>query len=379
MSHGEIHAWNILDRKPVLAKWEEGLFTVITPTDEPPAEAKWIGPPLVDVQVNGYAGIDFQQDDLPEADLLHAVEQLAQACCDRILFTLVTDDWAAMTRRLANAKQLRDANPALGRAIAGWHIEGPFLSPETGYCGAHPADKMLSPTPERIAELRELTGDDPLLLTMAPEIDGALEGFAAARELGIRVSIGHTNSPAHILRRVTAGGPAGFTHLGNGCPATLDRADNILWRALDTPGLTCGLIPDRWHVSPALFRLIHRLVDPDSIYYTTDAMAAAGAPPGTYRLGHLELDCRLRAHADRGRPPRRRDARRRLAGRVEKIQHRPGAIHGAAGKLHRRRTGNLRADRNRQSQPNRVAQPAGGKLKLLQLKSVDAFYHCLDG
>ena len=290
MSHGQIHAWNILDRKPVLAKWEEGLITEITPTDEPPAEAKWISPPLLDIQVNGYAGIDFQQDDLSEADLLHAIEQLGQACCGQILFTLVTDDWAAMTRRLANAKQLRDANPALGRAIAGWHIEGPFLSPETGYCGAHPADKMLSPTPERIAELRELTGDDPLLLTMAPEIDGALEGFAAARELGIRVSIGHTNSPAHILRRVTAGGPAGFTHLGNGCPATLDRADNILWRALDTHGLTCGLIPDRWHVSPALFRLIHRLVDPDSIYYTTDAMAAAGAPPGTYRLGHLELE-----------------------------------------------------------------------------------------
>ena len=290
MSHGEIHAWNILDRQPVLAKWDDGRFTEITATEEPPAEAKWISPPLLDIQVNGYAGIDFQQDDLSEADLLHAIEQLGQACCGQILFTLVTDDWAAMTRRLANAKQLRDANPALGRAIAGWHIEGPFLSPETGYCGAHPADKMLSPTPERIAELRELTGDDPLLLTMAPEIDGALEGFAAARELGIRVSIGHTNSPAHILRRVTAGGPAGFTHLGNGCPATLDRADNILWRALDTPGLTCGLIPDRWHVSPALFRLIHRLVDPDSIYYTTDAMAAAGAPPGTYRLGHLELE-----------------------------------------------------------------------------------------
>ena len=290
MSRGEIHAWNILDRQPVLAKWDNGHFTEITTTEKPPAEAKWIGPPLVDVQVNGYAGVDFQQDDLSETDLLHAVGQLGQACCEKILFTLVTDDWEAMTRRLARAKQFRDTNPKLGRAIAGWHIEGPFLSAEAGYCGAHPADKMLKPTRERIAELRALAGDDPLLLTMAPEVNGALKGFATARELGIHVSIGHTNAPAHILRRVSAAGPAGFTHLGNGCPATLDRADNILWRALDTPGLTCGLIPDRWHVSPALFRLIHRLLDPDSIYYTTDAMAAAGAPPGKYRLGQLELE-----------------------------------------------------------------------------------------
>ena len=290
MSRGEIHAWNILDSQPVLAKWDNGHFTEITTTEKPPAEAKWIGPPLVDVQVNGYAGVDFQQDDLSETDLLHAVGQLGQACCEKILFTLVTDDWEAMTRRLARAKQFRDTNPKLGRAIAGWHIEGPFLSAEAGYCGAHPADKMLKPTRERIAELRALAGDDPLLLTMAPEVNGALKGFATARELGIHVSIGHTNAPAHILRRMTAAGPTGFTHLGNGCPATLDRADNILWRALDTPGLTCGLIPDRWHVSPALFRLIHRLVDPDCIYYTTDAMAAAGAPPGKYRLGQLELE-----------------------------------------------------------------------------------------
>ena len=290
MANGEVHAWNILDRQPVLAKWDNGIFTDITPTTEPPAQNKWIGPPLVDLQVNGFAGIDFQQDDLTAEQLLHATNALGQAGCGRFFFTLITDDWEAMTRRLAKAKQLRDANQALGQAIAGWHIEGPFLSAEPGYCGAHPPDLMLDPTPEQLEEIREITSDDPVLLTMAPERESGLSAFAKARELGFRVSIGHTNAPGHIMRRVTAGGSTGFTHLGNGCPAEMKRDDNILWRGLDTPGLTYSLIPDRWHVSPALFRILHRLIDRDTLYYTTDAMAAAGSTPGKYSLGHLELE-----------------------------------------------------------------------------------------
>ena len=290
MANGEVHAWNILDRQPVLAKWDNGIFTDITPTTEPPAQNKWIGPPLVDLQVNGFAGIDFQQDGLTAEQLLHATNALGQAGCGRFFFTLITDDWEAMTRRLAKAKQLRDANQALGQAIAGWHIEGPFLSAEPGYCGAHPPDLMLDPTPEQLEEIREITSDDPVLLTMAPERESGLSAFAKARELGFRVSIGHTNAPGHIMRRVTAGGSTGFTHLGNGCPAGMKRDDNILWRGLDTPGLTYSLIPDRWHVSPALFRILHRLIDRDTLYYTTDAMAAAGSTPGKHSLGHLELE-----------------------------------------------------------------------------------------
>ena len=290
MANGEVHAWNILDRQPVLAKWDNGIFTDITPTTEPPAQNKWIGPPLVDLQVNGFAGIDFQQDGLTAEQLLHATNALGQAGCGRFFFTLITDDWEAMTRRLAKAKYLRDANQALGQAIAGWHIEGPFLSAEPGYCGAHPPDLMLDPTPEQLEEIREITSDDPVLLTMAPERESGLSAFAKARELGFLVSIGHTNAPGHIMRRVTAGGSTGFTHLGNGCPAEMKRDDNILWRGLDTPGLTYSLIPDRWHVSPALFRILHRLIDRDTLYYTTDAMAAAGSTPGKYSLGHLELE-----------------------------------------------------------------------------------------
>ena len=91
MANGEVHAWNILDRQPVLAKWDNGIFTDITPTTEPPAQNKWIGPPLVDLQVNGFAGIDFQQDGLTAEQLLHATNALGQAGCGRFFFTLITD------------------------------------------------------------------------------------------------------------------------------------------------------------------------------------------------------------------------------------------------------------------------------------------------
>jgi N-acetylglucosamine-6-phosphate deacetylase len=93
-----------------------------------------------------------------------------------------------------------------------------------------------------------------------------------------------------VLQRAVRAGATGFTHLGNACPRELDRHDNILWRVFETPELLVSLIPDGIHVAPPLFRLAHRVLDEQSIYYTTDAMSAAGAPPGRYPLGRLELE-----------------------------------------------------------------------------------------
>jgi N-acetylglucosamine-6-phosphate deacetylase len=178
----------------------------------------------------------------------------------------------------------------LKAAIAGWHIEGPFLSAEPGFHGAHDPQWMQDPTPRHIEELRRCAGDDPVLLTVAPERQGAMEAIKAAVSVGITVSLGHTDASAELLSQARLQGARGFTHLGNGIPRSLDRHDNIIWRVLETPGLCVSLIPDRIHVSPPLFRIIHRVLGPDSIYYTTDAMSAAGAPPGRYPLGKLELD-----------------------------------------------------------------------------------------
>jgi N-acetylglucosamine-6-phosphate deacetylase len=244
----------------------------------------------VDVQVNGYGGVDFQRDNLSVEDLLKATRGLRAAGCTRFLLTLITDEWSKLTSRLKRLRGLRAESAELQKAIAGWHVEGPFLSGVAGFHGAHDPALMLEPTSERIRELREITGTEPLLLTLAPERAGSLEAIALAKSLGIKISLGHTDASAEVLRQAVAAGASGFTHLANGCPRELDRHDNILWRVLETPGLTAGLIPDGIHVSPVLFRMIHRLLGEEAIYYTTDAMAAAGAGPGRYAIGKVEVE-----------------------------------------------------------------------------------------
>ena len=268
-----------------------GRIESLTPLRRAPGRRiPWLAPPIFDPQLNGYAGVDFQ-DPRSDAD---AVESAAEAFAEdgggRFFLTLITDEWPRMLERLRRLRQWRARRPGLRRRIAGWHLEGPFLSPKPGFCGAHNAGAMRDPSPEDIRRLREVAGDDPLLITLAPERTGALDAIRAAAAAGIRVWLGHTDASAGELRAAFAAGAGGVTHLGNGCPVQLDRADNILWRVLDLPGARCSLIPDAFHVSPPLFRLIHRVLGADRIAYTTDAVAPAGAPPGRYFTGGREIE-----------------------------------------------------------------------------------------
>jgi N-acetylglucosamine-6-phosphate deacetylase len=290
VNQGEICARDVGTGQAMRFAWRDGRIITWAATNESAPRDLWVAPPLVDLQINGYGGVDFQQDNLTAEALQRAADQLSAAGCARWLLTLVTDDWARLTGRLRHLRGLRSHSPALQRTLAGWHIEGPFLSAVPGFCGAHDPALMRDPKPEQIHELREITGTDPVLLTLAPERPDAIAAIALAVSLGIKVSLGHTDAPLKRLVQAIKAGATGFTHLGNGCPQALDRHDNILWRILETPGLRVGLIPDGIHVSGPLFRLIHREIGGETIYYTTDAMAAAGAPPGRYPLGRLELE-----------------------------------------------------------------------------------------
>jgi len=298
---GEIYGKHYTTAEPIRLRWENGTITEIERVAEGSAgraatagdasgEDVWIAPGLFDAQVNGYGGIDFQQDDLKVGDLVSAARQIRNAGCTRFLLTLITDEWTALTGRLRHLRELRAQSAELLSAIAGWHIEGPFLSTEPGFHGAHDPKLMCDPTPERIQELRWITDNDPLLLTLSPERPGSIEAIEFAVSKGIKISLGHTNAFAETLLRAVNAGASSFTHLANGCPRELDRHDNILWRVFETPDLMVSLIPDGIHVSPRLFRIIERHLIWHWIYYVSDAMSAAGMPAGRYKLGKLELE-----------------------------------------------------------------------------------------
>src|SRR2546421_3236716 len=184
-----------------------------------------------DLQVNGYAGIDFQDDDLTAEQLHHACTALRTHGVARILATIITEQAATMERRLKRVVELRAADPVAREVIAGMHIEGPFISPIDGYRGAHPRDAVCPADRDMMLRLLDAAGGLTRLVTLAPEND---PGFAVTTMLAkqnIRVSAGHTNASLDQLKAAIDAGLSMFTHLGNGCPMQIHHHDNIIQRA----------------------------------------------------------------------------------------------------------------------------------------------------
>lgn len=273
--------------QPVRILMSRGVIRDISPADAAsPEDLRWVAPCLFDVQVNGFAGVDFQQDTLQQSDLERAAAALSQHGCFRFFPTLITDGWPRMIERLSRLVAMSRNSPLLASAIVGWHIEGPFLSDRPGYAGAHNAEYMRDPLPTHLEELRRITGIEPVLFTIAPERAGALESIRHATSLGIRVSLGHTNASSEQLANAIDAGATCFTHLGNGCPAELPRHDNIIWRVLDAEKLTASVIPDGVHLPAAVLRCFAKVLG-SRMFFTTDSMAAAGSAPGEYTIGSV--------------------------------------------------------------------------------------------
>jgi N-acetylglucosamine-6-phosphate deacetylase len=250
-----------------------------------------LAPGLIDLQVNGFFGVDFA--DAGADDWRVAARRLPETGVTAFLPTLITAPLDDLIDGLRLAGEVMGAE---GARILGMHIEGPFLAPERR--GAHDADLFCDPTPERIEALLE--PGTMALLTLAPERDGALDAIARLAGAGVLVSVGHTDATADVVLAAAGAGARKVTHLFNAQRGIHHREPGVAGAGLADPRLVCGLILDGHHVVDPVAR-VALAAAPGRIALVTDAIAAAGMPPGLYELGGEPVILRD------GEPPKRPD------------------------------------------------------------------------
>lgn len=246
---------------------------------------------FVDLQVNGYAGVDFNGDGLDAEQVVACCERLRGDGVSRILATVITAPLEAMCRRIAALTRWIDEVPEVAHVIAGIHVEGPFISPRDGFVGAHPKDAVMPAERAAMGRLLDAGNGHVRLVTLAPEMDAAAGLTRWLADSGIVVAAGHSDASLDQLRESVDAGLQLFTHLGNGCPGQLPRHDNIIQRVLHLADrLTISFIADGHHIPPFALANYLRLVPERRVVIVTDAISAAGLGPGRYQLGDQTVE-----------------------------------------------------------------------------------------
>lgn len=236
-----------------------------------------IAPGLVDIQVNGGAGVNVT-DGLEALDAIDGL-QLEHGVTSYLPTVISSAPEVAdkAVRELAE----RVADPA--SPVAGVHLEGPFLNPE--HRGVHPAERLALPADGEPSYYRSPA---VRLVTLAPELPGALELVAALRRRGVAVAVGHTGGSAEDAERAAAAGASLVTHVFNGMQDFHHRSPNVPGWALAASRLRVSVIADGLHVDPVALRLVDRLAR-RRVVLITDASPAAGAPDGRYTMAGVEI------------------------------------------------------------------------------------------
>lgn len=252
----------------------------------------FVAPGLIDVQINGFAGIDFAAADTDAFST--SLGELAARGTTSCLPTIIT---APVDELLASLDRIHEAQGRPGTRILGAHVEGPFISPRRK--GAHREELMSDPTN---AEIDQFTSHPAMaLMTLAPERTGGMDAIERLSRGGAVASIGHSDATAAQVHEAADRGARMVTHLFNAQRPIGHREPGVPGAALVDARLFLGLIADLHHVAPDMVRLTFAAAA-DRVVLVTDALASAGMPPGTYELGGESI-----VVTEAGQPARRLD------------------------------------------------------------------------
>lgn len=269
----------------------QGRIAAIDRAADRPDDVPFLAPGLIDLQVNGYAGHDVN-DEVPAPETVAAItEALAGAGVTTWVPTVVTAAEESICAAIAAVAQAREADPLVRAAIPFVHVEGPFLSELPGPRGVHSPDAI---RPIDAAEVERWRTFGPVgYVTVSPHWPDSAREIARIRQGGTVVALGHTHADDAMIRAAVDAGAELSTHLGNGIFADLPRHPNPIWTQLAEDRLTCGFIADGHHLPADTLRAMLRAKGLHRSFLVSDAVELAGSPPGTYQTavgGTVELD-----------------------------------------------------------------------------------------
>ncbi len=245
-------------------------------------EIAYFGPGLVDLQVNGVNGIDFNETNISVEDIEKSTRFLLGKGVTTFFPTLITNEKQAIITILKTFLKACEEIPIVGTCIGGIHLEGPFISHLDGARGAHDQKLIQKPSWDLIAEFQEASGGMIKLITLAPEREDSSNLIKKCVENGIKVAIGHSIANKEALIKACESGAGLVTHFGNAIPLMLPRHPNILWDQLAIDSLFVSLIADGFHLDDSVLKVILKVKD-EKVILVSDTTKFCGMPPGEYK------------------------------------------------------------------------------------------------
>ena len=272
--------------KPVRVEAEDGIITSVEEQANELINGNpvYIAPGFIDDQINGYAGIDFSGEDFSSDSFYKAAKEIWKSGVTTFLPTLVTNSADLLLdnfRKMAAACRKYDI---LSESVAGFHLEGPYISPVEGYRGCHPAEYIHNPSWEEFMYFQEAAEGRIIQVTVAPELEGAMDFIKKCYNEGITVALGHTAANAQQITEAVDKGARISTHLINGCANMIHRHRNPLWAQLADDRLRPSVIADGLHLLSEELKVILKVKGHKNMILVSDVIFLSGMPPGNYRF-----------------------------------------------------------------------------------------------
>ncbi|HWF48931.1 MAG TPA: amidohydrolase family protein [Bryobacteraceae bacterium] len=262
----------------------------------PPGTDVFVSPGFIDLQVNGFAGVDYNDPASSRESISASIRTMFTTGVTRFFATVITGSRERMLgalKNLAAAKEeFRRSGLPEADAMEAFHVEGPHISPEDGPRGAHPVEHVRPPDIEEFKRWQEVSDGNVRLVTVAPEW---LESPAYIRVVtgsGVTVSIGHTRANSDQIQAAVDAGATMSTHLGNGANSTLPKTANYIWDQLAEDRLTASFVVDGIHIPSSFLKSALRAKGVERSVLVTDAVMPAMCAPGPYQLGQVEVELR---------------------------------------------------------------------------------------